>query len=119
MFVTLAEKEAVKRRLGRVDLKALSGLDDYKGADKKSLGLGRQITDLIEKGKRGELDAEQLNRQVNEVARRAVSAMDDTAESRDMLGDIQGTLAKAGFGMGAANFEGMGSVLDLKMRLPV
>lgn len=105
--------EVVKKRMGRVDLKALSGLNDYAGKDKKSLGIGTAIKDIVEGGKSGKYGAKEVNDRLAEVAK-TVAKMGDSPEARAKAGEIMQKLEEAGFGMGVAALGGATDIMDVQ-----
>ena len=105
--------EVTKRRMGKVDLKALASLDDFKDANKKSLGLGTTLTKIVKEGMNSG-DAQSVNNQLSEVAK-TLANMGDSPEARAKVGAVVDQLEKAGFGMASAALgTGAADIMDAK-----
>jgi hypothetical protein len=105
--------DVVKRRMDKVDLDKLKNLDDLKGTDGKSLGLGKAISDIVKEGRGGKMSAKQANDKMAEVAR-TLAKLGDSPEARAKAAEVIQTVQEAGGGVIAAALGGAGDIMDVQ-----
>jgi hypothetical protein len=110
---TMDAQDVVRRRMDKVDLAKLKGLDDLTGADKKSLGLGKSLTDIVTEGRGGKMSAKKMNEKLAEVAR-TLAKLGDSPEARAKAAQVMATVEEAGFDVGAAALGGAADIMDVQ-----
>lgn len=107
--------DVLKRRMGKVDIEKLAGLDEFKGKDKRSLGIGTSLKKIVEGVNKGDIDAFGANDQFAEIAK-TIAKMGDSPEARTAAGLIFQKMEEAGLGgMGVGSIEaGAAGIMDIQ-----